>query len=652
MTQRQFMLIFLLWKHKRIMTSEELSNHLHISDRTIKNEMQIIKAEAKQLGIKIKAMRGLGYQLLIINDLQFQKNLLPQLGSYGAVSEIPTDEDMRIYQTLCILFEQEYVTADYIAASLFIDKRSLNKTFHQIRKLLQRYQLTLTSKANYGFKITGDELHMRFCIMDIYGYYHHITLLIRKDRMYQNYFKVEETMRRRIRNIWLTLISSQSYTIRDIHLEKFIYQLLLSSHRFQQGKTMQFDQALIKDITSWESFQIVQLLKKQLHEENIMLIDEAEVYYLSIVLFCYLDVHTKQQMKKAPYFYQKSMNCAHEQMQKLQQMFPAVLFPKNFIEDLQFTLYPLIVRTHYAMYEDNKWLQQWRLKSILKSLVSLELSYLTLNNMGERYQHYTSREDLFQLAYTFQALLVRQHTSIRKQKILIIPSSGYMSALSLVHMIQQDFSQCIDSIEIKERYLIKDVKEVRNYDLLISSLEYCEDFVGQGVMLYSDDILNYHYQEIYFKLMAVEKRNQAYYPQLQSNSFIELDAVSSMMDILNSLYGQKNKSQVQAEYQNFLSRKDRVFNGALSPTAGYFHFVDDLRQERFGIVKIKKPFLWKNTAIETCIVCFIYPDSLEKCRFYDALLNHLLSDMTSLELLWNERSEQAISLIMKKLIIL
>ena len=652
MTQRQFMLIFLLWKHQKVMTSEELSNHLHVSDRTIKNEMLIIKAEEEQLGIKIKAIRGSGYQLLIINDMQFQKNLLPQLGSYGDVCEIPTDEDMRVYQTLCILFERNYVTADYIAASLFIDKRSLNKTFHQIRKLLQRYQLTLTSKANYGFKITGDELHMRFCIMDIYGYYHHITLLIRKDRMYQNYFKVEETMRRRIRNIWLTLISSQSYTIRDIHLEKFIYQLLLSFHRFQQGYTLQFDETLIKEITSWESFQIVQLLKKQLHEENIMMIDESEVYYLSIVLFCCLDVHTKQQMKKVPYFYQKSMTCAHEQLQKLQLMFPAVLFPQDFIEDLQFTLYPLIVRTHFAMYEDNKWLRQWRLKSILSSLVSLELSYLTLNNMGERYQHYTSREDVFQLAYTFQALLTRQHAVIRRQKILIIPSSGYMSAMSLVHMIQQDFAHCIDSIEIKERYVIKDVKEVRNYDLLISSREYCEDFVGQGMMLYSDDISNYHYQEIYFKLMGIEKRNQAFFPQLHSACFIELESVVSMLDIFSVLYGSKNKSQVQAEYQNFLSRKDRVFNGKLCSTAGYFHFVDDPMQELFSIVKIKKPYLWENIAVETLVVCFIHPDSLDKCRFYDIFLNHLLCNERSLELLWNDRSEEAMSLIMKNLIFL
>ncbi|MFQ6860259.1 MAG: BglG family transcription antiterminator [Beduini sp.] len=652
MTQRQFMLIFLLWKQDRIMTSEELSSHLHVSNRTIKSEILIIQSKADQMGIEIKAKRGLGYQLLIIDDQQFQKELLPQLGSYGDVSEIPTDEQIRIYQTISILFEQEYVTADQIAASQFIDKRSLNKTFHQIRNLLQRYQLILISKANYGFKITGSELHQRFCIMDIYGYYHHITMLIRKDKMYQNYFKIEETTRRKIRNIWLTLISSRSYTIKDIHLEKFMYQLLLSYHRFQLGHKIEFDQSQIDEITSWESFEIVQSLKKRLHEENIFEMDESEVYYLSIVLFCYIDVHSIQQMKQSPRFYKQSLNCAKEQLRKLQKMLPTCSFPQDFINNLQFALYPLVVRSQYAMYEDNKWLRQWRLKGILRSLVSLELSYLTLNNRGEGDDCCISQEDVVQFSYTFQALLNQQRSVVKRQKILIIPSSGYMSALSLVNKIKQDFAHCIDSIEIKERYLIKEIKEVRNYDLLISSPEYCEDFTNQGVMLYSEAILNGHYQELYFKLMEVEGRNKAFFPPLQSAYFIELEEADSILDIFNALYGHKDKSQVQLEYQNFLSRENWVFNGTFCSTTGYFHFVEMPLQECFGIVKIKRPLQWKNTVIEILVICWIHPDSLEKCHFYDVFLNHLLTDRSSLELLWNDRSEEALFQIMKKLTML
>lgn len=647
-TQRQFKIVFLLWKHKGTLTSMEISNCLHVSDRTIKNEIALMQIYAKKYGFFIESKRGLGYQLTMHNKVIFQNEIVPHLACYTEVSEIPDDDKIRIYKVLCLLFQQDCITADQIAATLFIDKRSLHRTFYKIRKLLQQYRLTLTSKANYGFKVEGNELYQRFCIMDTYAYYHHIPALIRKDILYQTYFKVAETKRHKMRTIWLEVMRQQSYTIKDIHLEKFFYQVLLSTHRFKMNKVVELEETIKERILTWDSYQIITLLNNELKQAGLLDIDESERLYLSIVLFCYLDVHNEEQMKSNPYFYKQSSQCIQYLMQSMQPMLPIATLSHKAIQDLQFVIFPIIVRMHCHMYENNKWLRNWRLKNILISPVALELGYLGMQKISAYYNNFTGNDDIFQLAYAFQTLFYQQHIEIKKVNIVIIPSSGYVSALPIVNQLNQYFKEYISSIEIKERYTIRGKKDIKRYDVLISSLEYGNDFKGQITWLNIDAILECRYQEVCYKVIGIEDKYKKFLSNIKKIDFIEIESLTCIEDIFKKLY--INDYFMKQQYQAFKMREEMVFNCTYQSKACYFRFVDKKQEERFTIVKLVNPLVWQSTAIDTIIICFIYPENVSQYRFYDIFLNHLLRNEESMLYLWNTRNIYALHNIIRKCI--
>lgn len=646
LTQQQFMLVYHLWKSNAVQTSKDLSHIFTISERTIKNEIAGIQAEAIDYGFSIEARRSVGYRFKVIDDALFNKEFLPKLASYSDGREIPNDHEKRIYQTMCLLFQDQYVTADILSTALFVDKRSVQKTLKSIRILLQNYHLTLLSKPNQGFKIVGNEFHKRICIMDIYAYFHHFPELIHMDQLYQNYFQIDVNKQLMIRGIWLQLMREQNHSMKDIHFEKFVYHLLLADHRFRQGYMISVSQTDIDQIQSWEAFQIILELISRLKTAKLLNLNLHEAYYLSIIYLCCMDIHNHELLEKYPYFYEESKRCVPIVLNCLYKLYPSFGPPEALIHNINYSLFPLVVRNHYKMVEDNKWMRLWRFKNIHSSLVSLELAFLSIQAVST-YAHYDYRsDDVVQFAYVFQSCFGEQEYPYKRQKILIIPSSGTASAQFIVNFLQRDYASCIESIDIREQYEIKDSHELEAYDVLISSPEYCASFSNHIRILYEEHVFNYNYKEIYYALVDAEKRKRDLLPDIQKEDFIDIKSAGSMLEIFSLIFP---KEQAEEEFQAFQQREELIFNRSLSHTAGYFRFIHQKQKERFCVIRIEKPLKWKLAAIDTLILCFIHPDSFLKRCFYDNLLTRLLNDKEALDALLKSKNNSAVSFIMHQL---
>lgn len=639
LTQRQFMMIFIFWKNK-IQTSQKLSQILQCSERTVKKEINEIQSNCNSYGFSIHAKHGIGYEFEIMDNGTFKSVILPYIASYAEVNEMPDEKGKRVYQTLSMLFQEPWVKAEKIGEYLFVDKRTLNSTFQDVKDVLSNYHLTLISKPYYGLSVQGDEFQKRFCIMDLYAHYHHIPFLIKRDLIYSNFFDIELLKQSEIRNIWLSFIREQDFMVKNIHLEKFVYHILLSYHRFQKGYTINLSQTRKNEIEKSRSYKMIVSLRSKLHKAALIEIDESEIYYLSTVLFCYLDVHNIKEIEKYPYLYDKSKQCVQDILQFLKEQYPALYFPSEFLDTLLFTLFPMVSRMYYCLYEENTWLRNWRYKNISNSPVTLEFAFITIQRIMRLSKNNMSIDDVAQLAFVYQSLLERLTYPYRKKKVLIIPTSGYASAQSLIQIIQQ-ISFCIDSIDIKERYLINGIEDIKKYDILISNPEYCQEFKEHIVVLYDHLALEHRYQEMYNIFMGITDWIDEFIPKtIECKRCMTAESIEDVFSFALS------NSRAVEEIQQFEQREKYILNFSFKSQPVYIRFVNDIKQEYFGIVQLEKPIIWHNISIETLVVCLIYPSSLLKCFFYDQLLKRLIDNPNNIKFLLENCQKESVKKIM------
>lgn len=650
LTQRALTIVFLLYQQNQALTSSQLADSLNVTERTVKSDIAGMLHMHTSYGFRIISRKSIGYELCIIDEAKFHQHILPYLMRYADAREIPMDSHTRMRQVLCLLFQKECITSDEVASILFLDRRTLHKTFLKVRHHLQRYHLELISRPNMGFHIYGKELHKRLCMIDMYTYYQHRIHPDTSSALHALYFSHENMRADALRNVLLHQLRLYPCSIKDIHSQKLVYHVFLCLQREAHGFPLQISEDERRDIVQWKEYGFICQVCTQLQETFHIVIGSNERYYLSIILLSCLDVQNEDDMQGHDDVIELLDEISDDICTRLKAQFHCAKLPDVFEKHLRNALFPVLVRMHYAVYEDNEWLRQWRFQSIYPSHVALEMAFLTTNIISHHIKAHMGSDDIAQLAFIFHALIDQQLFPFEKRRILIIPSSGQASTYAITAKLQHNFADSIACIDIMERYKIKDVAYMKPYDILISYPEYCADFEDVIHTLYIQDILDYDYNELYNKLIMSGLHIHSYIPDICEDSFHTLPSARDMMDALGSIlfHHGHDKAAVDAFLKRFEEREEVIFNRRCDKQVCFFLFVKKEEQEQFYITKMEKPFLWQQQKIQQIIICFIHADALEKCRIYDTLLTRMLMEPQWLKRLWKEKNADACMTIMQQ----
>lgn len=151
---------YLVHKNEPI-TPDSLAKIFKISKRTLRNDVRILNEELEPYQAKIIIKRGSGY---ILEASEKIDNLLE--GNQG--EEVLDSVDKRInHIIITLLYSKKYLTQDDLANEVFVSVNTISSYLKTIRLILQKYNLTLKNKSNYGYMIDGSEISKRKCIMDL-----------------------------------------------------------------------------------------------------------------------------------------------------------------------------------------------------------------------------------------------------------------------------------------------------------------------------------------------------------------------------------------------------------------------------------------------------------------------------------------------------
>ncbi|MFT8319837.1 MAG: PRD domain-containing protein [Bacillus sp. (in: firmicutes)] len=157
-----------LTRKKMYSSLEYIATTLGVSTRTIRNDIRQLNDDLKEIAA-INNEKGKGFSLQVFNQQVFE-DLLIQLKTN---TNTTYDNSQKRLASIIdkLITSDEPIILDELAYSMNISRTTLVNELKKAALALQTYSLSIKGKQNNGMYLTGEELHLRFFILDhIFNY--------------------------------------------------------------------------------------------------------------------------------------------------------------------------------------------------------------------------------------------------------------------------------------------------------------------------------------------------------------------------------------------------------------------------------------------------------------------------------------------------
>lgn len=170
LTGRQILIVNSLYK-KGTLRSQDLSLLVNVSLRTIKYELKEIKKKLNDERVQLESSSK-GYAIRI-NDPDFRQ-YLDDLNSSRKIKVMDTlqahNYERVFYILRRILTDDSYVKFEDLAQEIYVSLSTLNQDIKEVKRILGRFNLEITSRPHYGICVSGTEQNKRLCISEYIFY--------------------------------------------------------------------------------------------------------------------------------------------------------------------------------------------------------------------------------------------------------------------------------------------------------------------------------------------------------------------------------------------------------------------------------------------------------------------------------------------------
>jgi len=280
-----------------IVTSEYLANVNQVTSRTIQEDIKHLDRVLTNHGAKVMSIRGKGYRLEIINNDEFRK-LLQQVfekEETDKINSVPdTPEDRTVFLMRRLLLAESYLKIEELADEILVSKSTLQNDIKVVKTILQNYGLKLSKRPNYGLKVTGSEVKLRFCLAEY--------LFDRSKEAKSNIFSnqmadlIEEDYFSDIWDVILERIKENGITLSDIAINNLFIHIAIAYKRIKSGHHVSMVSSEIKKIANQKEYHVARQIVKDAEKKLNVTFPEVEVAYIALHLMG-TKMITQNQMK-------------------------------------------------------------------------------------------------------------------------------------------------------------------------------------------------------------------------------------------------------------------------------------------------------------------------------------------------------------------
>ncbi len=165
MNKRIISIIQKLCKLEKNINISDLAEEFEVSQRTIRNDLNIINETLKEYGFSELALKKGGS---ISRDNKFI-NILSLVSKINLYEYKLSKEERKRITSMLLVNSSEYITLSMIADNLFVSRATIINDLNEIKAFIKKGNLEVLSHPNKGLRVEGNESDKRLFLMGLFN---------------------------------------------------------------------------------------------------------------------------------------------------------------------------------------------------------------------------------------------------------------------------------------------------------------------------------------------------------------------------------------------------------------------------------------------------------------------------------------------------
>ncbi|MFE4709101.1 BglG family transcription antiterminator [Peribacillus simplex] len=445
-------------------TSEHLANLNRVSSRTIRNDIKELDNLLSEHGATVRSVRGTGYELKINDERSFH-NFLQDISRDLQQGVIPTlPEDRVQYLIKRLLLTDEYMKLENLADELYISTSTIQNDLRDVKKILNKYEIILDKRPNYGLKVKGDEMKLRFCMSEYIFNRREIELDLINDRV--PILPREEILA--IRSQILKKIQEYKINLSDIGLNNLIIHIAIACKRIYSENYVSLYPEDLKDIIEQMEYEVAIEIVKGIEETFQIVFPEAETAYVAIhLLGLKLNSEISTSAKEVQNFIDKEIyDLTTSILESIEnELRLGIKDDKELFIGMSLHLKPAINRYRYGMNLRNPILQEIKSNYPLAFEASIVAGRVIKQKSGIDMHE----NEIGYIALHIGGAIERRKMINQPKRCIIVCASGVGSARLLYYKLQSKFGFDLNIIGTTEYYKLSQIS-MDGLDFIVSTI--------------------------------------------------------------------------------------------------------------------------------------------------------------------------------------
>ncbi|MCY6354446.1 BglG family transcription antiterminator [Clostridium sp. ZS2-4] len=611
---------YLYSQHGRFISSNELSEAIGVSSRTIKRGIKDLIIECDDKGYKILSSNK-GYCLNVFDKTLFLKNF--NIKSSKKLDEVKASNKNRVILNALILVLKDYVTTDEISEKLYVSRSTVSKDIGEVKRVLKSYNIQLLNKPYYGYFTEGKEDDKRRFIVSYLE-----EVLLKNTEYFEEINGIKLVEYEVIKKHITKILVKNNIFKPDNHLnliQRYVYVNIIRLMNNKQIKLDESEKITLDLKTINTAKEITNFISCKVNREISM----DELVYTSFVIGnSYLDNSlclTNEELILKDTNLLDLINKFMLQIKKVMKL--------DFTNDFQ------LINGLFA--HINSSLGRYSIKTTLdnpmleiiktKYIESYNCALLCNEVIKEELLLMLSENDIGYIALHFAAAMERRQGSI--SKICVICENG----IGFSQLIKSKLEEKISNIQIVNtipRYMLTSL-EKNEYDLIVTTVNLEENYTDIPIVrinydLDETDILNIK--------TAIDNSNiiKSFFYKIPKELFFANADYESKEELMHHVLN----IMLEKEYLSETEIKDIMKREELSETVinnvvALPHCIKT-GNSTGAIITLKRPVLWGSKEVRLVIISCINPKiGIEKRLF--PLINNKTKSNKKIEKLVNSR---------------
>lgn len=472
LSRRQIEFIRLLLEEEDYKSILYFSKQLHVSDKTLKEDLKGIRIYLNSFGVEIQGKTGKGIlidrnakaNVYILNELRTEQNGLAQESSQ-------TTQARRMHILKSMLVRSDINTSiQKLSEQYYVSKASIVNDMKYVERWLNKFYLTL-EKTSEGTKIKGNESDIRKAMADLIQRYQEDAIGNKRKTEYNGKIRLDDRTLTGLLELFdledIVFIESllenmeieSNIRISDIYYVNLLTHILLCIKRVKEGISIEESKVGMIRTDTLKQYHQAQNITEMIKNKYQITIGEEETYYI----YQYLISSGLEEIPEKEEEEDESLRLSRELTKYISDVVELDFKKdKELLNGLLLHIRPMLNRLKYNIQLSNPLLEE--IREWYPQM--LGICQITIAFLSKKYHlKEISIDEIANIATYYQTMMVRL---ITPKNVLVVCHSGYGTSQLLAAKLKHEFSflKIVDVVSLRRA----ETMELSDVDFIISTV--------------------------------------------------------------------------------------------------------------------------------------------------------------------------------------